>query len=139
MRCFPFFDDCFKRRSDFLPVEWEPAQFGADSLFFEFGRAPDERGADCADKGRGPFAGEEQRSENEQDPQSHDVGPPQVAEITLAVNDPDEAEADDEEGGETEEEAEGVHSVQCSVGSRGYSAKVLVGLGQVGRLACQAA
>ena len=112
---FPVFDDVCKGWPDFLPVEGIPTQFCADSLFFEFGRAPNQGGARYPKQSRDPIIVQEERADDEQQAQSHDVGPPEQAKITFTTDDPDEAEADDEKGGNAEETTEEIHSTQLSV------------------------
>lgn len=115
MRRFPFPDNFRKRWLDFLPVKWIPAQFCPDRLFFEFGRAPDQGGSRYTEQGGSPVIVQEERGNDEQKAQPHNVGPPKQTEIAFTADDPDKSETDDEEGCEAEEETEGVHSYQCSV------------------------
>ena len=110
----PLFDEIGKRWLDFLPVEGKPAQFGADGLFFELGRSPNQRCAGHAKQRRSPVIVQEERDDHKQQAQSHDVGPPEQAKVAFATDDPDETEADDEEGSNAEHETEKVHFDQFS-------------------------
>jgi hypothetical protein len=43
--------------------------------------------------------------DNEQNTKAHHIRPPEIAEVILAPDDPHEAEADDEQGGEAQSQA----------------------------------
>ena len=107
---FPVFDGVRKGWLEFLFIEGEPAEFRADSLFLELSRAPDQGCSRHTEQGRSPVILQEERSDDEQQAKSHDVRPPEQAEITFATDDPDEAESDNEEGSDAENETKIVHS-----------------------------
>ncbi len=115
MRRFPFLDNGFKWKFDFIWIEWEPAQLCADGLLFQFGTSPNKGRADDADDDREPVVLEEEGSEDDEEAESHHVRPAEIAEDSFAANDEREAESDDEEGEESDEDAEEIHSDQLSV------------------------
>ena len=106
MRRLPLFDNFRKRRLDFIWVVGKPAQFRADGLFFEFGTSPNEGGADDGSDDAQPVILNEERCNNDEDANSHHVGPPEIAKISFAANDEGEAKPDDEQGEDADENAE---------------------------------
>jgi len=97
---------------NFLFIVWEPAQFRADGLFFEFGRTPDEGGARGAQQDGAPIRADEDRAEHDQRAQPHHVRPPEIAKVVFAANDPNESESDDEEGSKAEEKTKKVQNIR---------------------------
>lgn len=104
---------------NFLLIEREPAQFRTDGLSFELGRTPNEGGASGAQQGGAPIRVDEDRTKHNQRAQPHHVGPPEIAKVAFAANDPNESESDDEEGSKAEEETKKVQNIrnQWSVAS----------------------
>src|SRR5215207_6011991 len=118
MRSFPFLNDFCKRWKDLFRMECIPAYFRTDGLFLQFSGTPDERRAKGSKQSRDPEAGNEQRTDHQQNPEPHYIRPPKVAKIAFPPDNPDESKPNDEYREKTEYESEEVHafvsSVSCS-------------------------
>lgn len=112
MRRFPFFDNVCKGKLHFVRIERIPAQFRADSLFFEFGAAPDEGCSNNADDDRAPVILNEEGCSDDEKTNAHHVNPTPITEISFAANDEWKTKPNDEQGEDADENAECVHSVQ---------------------------
>src|SRR3990172_6411776 len=97
---FPLAYHVCKGRLDFLSVEGEPAQFCPDGLLLELRRTPGEGGARYAKQGGSPIVFQEYREKDKQNAKSQNIRPPEQAKVAFAADNPDEAETNDEEGGE---------------------------------------
>ena len=111
MRRFPFFDDGFKRRFDFICIEGKPAQLRADGLFLEFGAAPNEGSANDGNDDTKPVILNKEGCDNNDEANTHHVWPAEVAKISFAANDEREAEPDDEQGNDANSDAECIHKI----------------------------
>ena len=86
MGSLPLFDDFSKRRLDFVGIIREPAQLGADGLFLEFRRAPDEGRAEHADDDGEPVRADHERGDDEYKPYAEHVGPAQITKTPFSLD-----------------------------------------------------